>query len=323
MAEDHVYIIAEIGFNHEADMAVAADMIAAASDAGADAVKFQTFRATDITLPTSPHYRAIRDMEMTLDQHRELAALADKAGVAFLSTPFSAWAVDLLEEVGVRAYKVASMDLTNELLLGRIAETGKPLYLSTGMSVLAEIDRALAFLREHGDPEVTLFHCLSKYPATAEQLNLSAISHLRRTFGVPVGYSDHFPGNRACLAAAMMGASVIETHFTLDSGKEGGDHGHSTDPAALKQLVEDIRLFEAMRGDPLFFNDRPDRPEASLFRRSIHAARDIAPGEVLTMDDLMLNRPGNGRPTADLGLFLGRETRRAVQQYEPLSQDDV
>lgn len=318
-----VYVIAEIGFNHEADMDTAREMIRAAAKSGADAVKFQTFRAIDIALPESPHYQAIKDMELDLGQHKELSRVADESGVDFMSTPFSIWAVDLLEEVGVGAYKVASMDLTNNVLLSRIAETGKPVFMSTGMANLSEISSALDFMNSKGVSEITLLHCLSKYPAEAGQLNLEAIELLREAFGVTVGYSDHYPGNRACLAAAMLGATVIETHFTLDSGKEGGDHSHSNDPASLKQLVQDIRLFQEMRGDKRFFDSRPDRPEAGIFRRGIFAARDIEPGDVIREQDVILCRPQSGLDTSDLGVIIGRKAVKKISRHQAVSWEDV
>ena len=173
-----VYVIAEIGFNHEGDVALAKEMIKAAATAGADAVKFQTFRASDIALPTGSHYEAIKCGEMDLGQHQELFRVATDCNVDFLSTPFSPWAVELLETVGVPAYKVASMDCTNHYLLGYVAQTKKPIYLSTGMATLNEIFGSLEFLREKGSGPVTLLHCLALYPAKAEDLNLTIINFL-------------------------------------------------------------------------------------------------------------------------------------------------
>jgi len=223
-------------------MSLAAEMIKAVAKAGADAVKFQTFRAFDIALSSSPHYKTIKDGEMTFEQHRELVEIAKDCKIAFISTPFSPWAIDLLEKIEVQAYKVASMDCTNKHLLGLIAETKRPIYLSTGMATLAEIADTLDLLNKSKSGTVTLLHCISKYPPKAEDLNLCIIEYLKNLFGCSVGYSDHYPGTKACLAAAMMGAEVIETHFTLDSSKEGGDHFHSVDSKMLKQLIADIKL---------------------------------------------------------------------------------
>ena len=243
-----IKIIAEIGFNHEGDLKLAIEMIKAAAKAGTHAVKFQTYKASDLALPSASHYQAIKSGEMSLEQHVELAKIAHGCGIEFLSTPYSPWAIDILEKVGVPAYKVASMDCTNKHLLGFIAETKKPIYLSTGMATLTEISETLYYLSEVKSGPVTLLHCMSLYPAEAKDLNLAIIPYLKELFGVSVGYSDHYPGIKACLVAAMLGAEVIETHFTLDITKEGADHYHSVDAEMLRQLVTEIDLFQQMKG---------------------------------------------------------------------------
>ena len=312
-------IIAEIGLNHEGDIPLATKMIEAAAKAGADAVKFQTFRAIDLALPTAPHYEAIACGQMTLEQHQELAAAAKENGVEFLSTPFSPWAVELLEKVGVKAYKVASMDCTNRHLLGYIAQTGKPIYLSTGMATLAEIGETLEFLEKTGAGPVTIFHCLSLYPARAEDLNLEIIPLLNRIFGIPVGYSDHYPGTKACLAAVMLGAQVIEAHFTLDPSKEGGDHQHSVDPAMLEQLIKDIDLFQQMRGDRQAIHHRPDRSFAKDYRRGVYAARGLEKGERIREKDLLFCRPVSQLSPNDLEWLRGRTLVQEISVFKEIN----
>ncbi len=317
-------IIAEIGFNHEGKMDDAAALIRAAADAGADVVKFQTFAATDIVLPSSPHVQAIQAGELDLAQHRTLKELADAAGVEFMSTPFGPRCVDLLEQVGVSEYKIASMDVTNLPLLRLIAATGKPVILSTGMAVLSEIALALETLEANGAGQVSLLHCLSDYPARAEQLNLSVLGLLHETFGVPVGYSDHFPGIDACIAAYFHGAEIIETHFTLDTTIPGGDHAHSADPAMLRRLVDSIALFETMRGDAgTFFRNRPDRANAVPYRRGVHASRPIKAGEVIGEADLMCCRPEQEFGPADAGRLVGLRAGRDIAAYAPVLHDDL
>ena len=316
-------IIAEIGFNHGGDMDDAVAMIRAAAAAGADIVKFQTFRATDILRPDSPYVEAIRPGELDLARHRLLKAEAEARGVGFLSTPFSPDGVDLLEEAGVDAYKVASMDVTNLPLLGRVAATGKPVYLSTGMAVLGEIDLALETLAAHGAGEVSLLHCLSQYPARAEDLHLSAIGLLRDAFGLPVGYSDHYPGIDACGAAFFPGGGFFYTHFPLEGGGVGGDHAHGADPAMLRRLCDGLALFEAMEGNAAaFFRRRPDRENARLFRRGLHAARDIRAGEVVAREDLLSCRPEGELSPADLDWVVGLRARRDVKALGPVSRND-
>lgn len=318
-----MYVIAEIGFNHEGRLDVAEQMIRAAAQAGAHAVKFQTYRADDIALPTSPHFEAIRCGEMNRDDHARLAAVAKDCAVDFLSTPYSPWAVDLLESLGVPAYKVASMDCTNRHLLSHIARTAKPIYLSTGMATLSEIAETLAFLKEIGSGPVSLLHCMSLYPAAAADLNLAAIPLLKDLFGLTVGYSDHYPGTAACLAAAMLGAEVIETHFTLDCAQPGGDHGHSADPAMLKRLIDDIQLFTAMRGDKNALLARPDRKYAKDYRRGLYAARDLSKGDTIQVADLFLTRPVSELSPNDIDWIQGRKLSKNLAANTAISRDCV
>ena len=310
------YIIAEIGFNHDGDLDIATEMMKAAAQAGASAVNFQTFRASDIVLPSSPHYASIQCAEMTFDQHRTLFNVARDCGVDFISTPFSPWAVELLEKIGVPAFKVASMDCTNKHLLRYIVQTGKPIYLSTGMATLSEIADTLEYLNKENSGPATLLHCISMYPANAQSLNLDIIPFLKELFGVPVGYSDHYPGTMACLAAAMMGAEVIETHFTLDSSKEGADHFHSATPKSLKRLVSDIAVVHSMRGNRHAIFYRPDRVYAKEYRRGLYSGVALKKGDPLKEKDLLFCRPTSELGPNDLEWIGGKATNQDVSPYQ-------
>ena len=310
------YLIAEIGFNHEGEIKLARKMIEQAANAGANAVKFQTFRASDIVLPTSTDYGLIECGQMDLVTHIELAMTASDNGIDFMSTPYSPWAVELLEEVGVSAYKIASMDCINRYLLRHIAQTSKPIYLSTGMATLSEIADSLEYLRSEGSGPVTLLHCLSLYPPKAEHLNLTTIGLLKKIFGIPVGYSDHYPGTKACLAAIMMGAEILEVHFTLDSSKEGGDHFHSVEPDQLRQLVSDISLFDTMRGQEYAIFNRSDRQYAKDYRRGLYSARTLAAGEILKEEDFLLCRPTSEFSPGDVDRLKGKVLDRDVFENE-------
>jgi sialic acid synthase SpsE len=316
-----MYIIAEIGFNHEGDMKLAVQMIEAAAQAGANAVKFQTYRAIDLALPSAPHYQSIRCGEMSLEQHQELATVACDFGVDFLSTPYSPWAVDLLERIDVPAYKVASMDCTNTHLLQLIAATQKPVYLSTGMATLAEIANSLDFLRRNDSGQVTLLHCMSLYPANAEDLHLDIIPLLKKMFGIPVGYSDHYPGVQACFVAAILGADVLETHFTLDVSKSGGDHSHSADPKMLKQLVADIELAKSMIGVKRAIYNRPDCRWAKKFRRGVYAAKQLYQDEHLRVENLLFCRPTSRFSPNDVTWLTEKILSRNVSPYQPIEPD--
>ena len=318
-----MYLIAEIGFNHEGDMALAEEMILAAAGAGADAVKFQTFRATDIALTSSPHFSLIRKGEMTPENHALLFETAQKAGIDFLSTPFSVNGVDLLQDIGVSAFKVASMDCTNKPLLKHIARTGKPVYLSTGMAELYEIAESLQYLKQNGSGQVSLLHCISHYPAEAADLNLDIIPFLNRIFNVPAGYSDHYPGIEACFAAAVLGARVIETHFTLDKKKPGGDHGHSADPDDLKALKTRIRHFREMQGRKDAIFSRPDRNCAKDYRRGVYASRDLNPGDIISENDLFCARPASDFTPNDIPFLEGKKVIAKVAANNPIFSNAI
>lgn len=316
-----IKIIAEIGFNHEGELKLAIEMIKAAAQAGANAIKFQTYRAKDLALPSAPHYQAIQSGEMSFEQHLELRKIAHDCGVEFLSTPFSPWAIDILEKVGVPAYKVASMDCTNKYLLGFIAETKKPIYLSTGMATLAEISETLCYLSEVKSGPVTLLHCMSLYPAEAKDLNLAIIPYLKELFGVPVGYSDHYPGINACLVAAMLGAEIIETHFTLDITKEGADHYHSVDAELLRQLIADIELFQQMKGTKQGFHNRPDRRYATQYRRGVFTAKCLKKGDSLKTEDLLMCRPTSQLKPEDVKWLEGRMIKQDIDAFHAIDRD--
>jgi sialic acid synthase SpsE len=316
-------IIAEIGCNHEGDLDVAVEMIQAAAKAGATAVKFQTLRAEDLALPTAPHFQEMKADEMSLEQHRRLAAAAEAAGVEFISTPFGRKSVDLLESLGVKTYKIASMDLTNTDLLEYVAQTGKPMIVSTGMATLSEIAACLEFLSENHVPRVSLLHCISNYPCSADELNLDLIPFLKKTFNVPVGYSDHFPGTKACLAAVMLGAEIVETHFTLDTTRPGADHEHSADPESLKTLIQDIHLFGLMKGRPDYLKNRPDRVHAKAYRRGLYAAKDLPAGTTISREDLLFCRPESKLSPHHLDRVLGRKVTKTIKAFQKICWENL
>jgi len=314
-----MYLIAEIGFNHNGDIELAKDMIHAASESGADAVKFQTFRASDIALPSSAHYHLIKKGELDLKDHELLFETAKKSGIEFLSTPFSQRSADLLNQVGVSAFKIASMDCTNRPFLEYIACFGKPVYLSTGMADLYEIAESLNCLNAAGCKQLFLLHCISHYPPKAKDLNLDVIPFLKHLFNLPVGYSDHYPGIEACFAAAIKGAEVIETHFTLDNTQEGGDHFHSATPEELKTLRQRIDLFYAMSGSRQAIYDRPDRICKDDFRRGVYAQQDLKKGDTLSVNDLFCTRPPNEFTPNDINFLIGKILKRDIPLNHPIT----
>lgn len=300
-------IIAEAGVNHNGDVGRARDMIHAAVDAGADIVKFQAFRATDLVSAaaetaeyqdTATGIKSQRDMldglELAPDDFAALAEICQNLGIEFLCTPFEVSMTGTLIDLGMRRIKVASGELTNWPALGEFARFGVPVILSTGMATLEEVRQAVEILEGAGVEELTLLHCTSLYPAPVETVNLRAMITLREVFGCPVGYSDHTLGDHIAIAAVAMGASVIEKHFTLDRSLPGPDHQASMELSELKAMIVRLREIDIARGDGI---KRPAPGEvdvARVARRSWHAARGLAEGAVLEAADIVLKRPADG-----------------------------
>lgn len=331
------FVIAEAGVNHNGDPTLARRLIDAAADAGADAVKFQTFRADALVTPTAAKaaYQAkqtgagetqhamLRRLELSADAHRALWDHAQTRGVVFLSTPFDEMSADLLDELGVPAFKISSGEITNLPLIAHIARKGKPIILSTGMASLGEVETAVAALRAEGHLQLALLQCVSNYPADPADSNLRVMALLERAFGVPVGYSDHTLGIEVSLAAVALGACIIEKHFTLDRAMSGPDHQASAEPAELAALVRGIRIVEAALGDGQKVAAASESSTAAVARKSLVALRDIAPGTILTLDSVGLRRPGTGLPPALRSFVVGRAARTKIVAGTLLTLDMV
>ena len=330
------FIIAEAGINHNGDIEIARQLVRSASDLGVDAVKFQTFTAQNIMTRSAggaAHleagagkedvYSFVQRISLTPDDHRELFDLCQQLGLAFLSTPFGTDSVDLLEKLGVSAYKVASMDLDNLPLLEYISSKGKPIFLSTGMGKLGEVERALNTIYSNGNEQVVALHCTSLYPPPDDSINLRSMDTLRAAFDVPVGYSDHTIGIAVPIAAVARGACVIEKHFTLDKNMPGPDQAVSGDPDDFRQMASDIRKVEKALGSAVKQPVQAEVEMARNFRRSIVAAVDIPAGETITREMLTFKRPGNGISPSDLNWVLGRQTRQMISADNVIQQTDL
>lgn len=314
------FVIAEIGVNHNGDPALARRLIEAAAAAGADAVKFQTFRADDlVTRSAGKAAYQIANTGSADSQHAMLSGLelsaADFAGlrdhclargIAFLSTPFSEAAADLLERIGVGAYKVSSGDLTHHALIAHIARKGKPVILSSGMATLGEVEEALAVIDATGRRDVAILHCVSNYPAAPADCNLAAMATMARAFGRPVGWSDHTEGEAVSIAAVALGAKIIEKHITLDRTLPGPDHAASMEPAAFSAFVAALRAVEAAIGSGIKQPTGAERQTATVARRSLVTTRALARGAVLAPADLAVMRPGHGLAPKYRDLVTGR-----------------
>lgn len=332
------YIIAEIGSNHNGDVALAKRMIDEAKRCGADAVKFQSWSSRSLIAKaeyerntayadTDRHFGSLREMveayQLTPPQHHELAAHCADVGIHFMSSAFSEPEVELLVELDVPAIKIASMDVTHPLLLEWVARSGKPVILSTGLSSLAEIATAVEALEAHGCEQLIVLHCVSIYPPADSDLRLRNIPMLREAFDLPVGYSDHALGTAVPLAAVALGACVIEKHFTLDTTMQGWDHWMSATPDDLERLCTGARQVHAALGGSARVVGSAEREKRAKFRRSIVLARDVAAGHVLTLDDLDFKRPGTGIAPLHHGAVVGRSVRRALEADHELAWTDL
>jgi len=330
-----VYIIAEAGSNHDRNLDQAKRLIDVAAAAGADAVKFQTFAADQIVAETTTRAKYLdgllppgktmsdlfRELELPRDWHGDLFRHATDVGLDFLSTPFDFEAVDLLDDLGVKAFKVASYELWHLPLIREIASRGKPIICSTGMANLADVQDAVDTVAATGNDQLILLHCVVNYPPPFADLNLRAIRTLREAFGVPVGYSDHSSGITAPIVATALGAAVIEKHFTLSRDLPGPDHRFAIEPDELTAMVRAIRDAKDALGTGI---KRMAPAEADLYttaRRSLFAARDIPAGTVLGSEHVAILRPGTGIEVRDLEKVIGRTTRRPIARHEPLAWD--
>lgn len=298
------FVIAEIGSNHNQSLEMAYEHIDAAAEAGADAVKFQTFKASEHYSRFTPGFSylnnrdtwsLIKTLELNREWHVLLKQRSEARGVEFFSSPCDVEAIEDLAKLDVCAYKVASFDLPDSGLIAHMASKGKPVILSTGMADLPDIQAGVGACRAAANEQVVLLQCTSLYPAPAHLSNLEAMRAMRSSFGVLTGYSDHTVGDHIPLAAAAMGACVLEKHFTLSRKLPGPDHSFGMEPIELKEMVRKLREVEAAIGDGAKDGPRPDEQEMyTKGRRSLHAVRDIRAGERINANDLVVKRPGLG-----------------------------
>jgi N,N'-diacetyllegionaminate synthase len=330
-------LVAEIGINHNGDLALAREAIAAAADAGASAVKFQNYhtedfvRNRDLTLTYRSSGRVVTEAQYDLFKRCELerdalAALRDMCaarGVLFHATPTSECGIADLIALGAPVLKNGSDYLAHLPLIAALGKSQRPVVLSVGMATLAEIDRAVTAFRATGNRDLVLLHCTSSYPTAVEDVNLRRIPALGKAFGCPVGFSDHSEGITAALGAVALGACWVEKHFTVDRGLPGPDHAFSADPAEFAALVTAVRQLERQLGNAHIAPTAGETENRAAFRLSCIAARDLPAGTVLTEDDIVFARPGTGLPPEDVERILGRTLACAVTGGDPIAWERV
>jgi len=323
-------IIAEAGVNHNGRLDLALKMVDEAKRAGADIVKFQTAipervisRYADkaeyqkeTTGNEESQLEMCRRIHLKLSDYDIIKEYCEEVGIEFLSTPFDLESIDYLEKLGMKLWKIPSGEITNLPYLIKIAKTGKPVIMSTGMAELKEVEEAVNVLKEGGAGEITLLHCTTEYPAPFDSVNLKAMNTLREKLGTKVGYSDHTTGIEVVVAAVSLGATVIEKHFTLNRNLEGPDHKASLEPEELEVMVNKIRIIEKALGDGIKRAAEAEKKNIAIARKSIVAAKDIKKGEILSEDNITTKRPGNGISPMKWFEVLGTEAIRDFGEDE-------
>lgn len=334
------YIIAEIGANHNGDMELAKKMIDSAVSCGVDAVKFQSWTTSSLISESeykknqkyddSPkkHFGSLKEMVskyyLREEQHEMLKKYCDIRGVDFCSTPFSEKEVDMLEDLNVPFYKVASMDINNLRLLKYIAKKMKPVILSTGMSTLSEIEKAVKTIEEVGNFQIIILHCISIYPPEAKDIHLNNISLLQKVFpNYPIGFSDHTIGTSIPIASVALGAAIIEKHFTIDKDLPGWDHEVSADPMEMEYIVNQSKIVSEALGN---FNRTVSEAEENKklkFRRSIVTTRDMSKGEVIKEEDITFKRPGTHISPDQEKYVIGRKLNKNLKADDLIDWSDL
>lgn len=325
-----VYIIAEAGVNHNGSLDIARKMVDNAVEAGVDCIKFQTFKPANMVTNSASkadyqkettdcaesQLEMLKKLSLEGNEFVSLKEYCDKKGILFLSTPFDLESIDFLENLGCDRWKIPSGEITNYPYLVKIAKTGKPVIMSTGMSTVDEIRRALEVLRQNGSGEISLLHCNTQYPTPYEDVNLRAMLTLRDEFNVTVGYSDHTPGIEVPVAAVAMGAQIIEKHFTMDRNMEGPDHKASIEPDELKAMVTSIRNIEKALGSAEKKVSDSERGNIAIARKSIVAKKSIKKGDILSEENITTKRPGTGISPMKWGEVIGTKAVRDFEEDE-------
>ena len=331
------YFIAEIGANFDGSLSKAKEYVVAAKESGADAVKFQTFTAEKLVSAHSfkkmqvgyqanwaeSTYQVYKKAEFPRDWHEEIAQYSKSHGIEFFTSVWDLDAVDLLEKLGVAAYKIGSGDITWFGLLRKVARTGKPVILSTGASDLAEVAQAVDVLHKAGCDQLVLLQCIVNYPSAHASANIRVLETYRRAFDTIVGYSDHAPGDVVALGSVALGAKMIEKHFTLDRKLQGPDHPHSMEHHEFAQMVHKVRQLEAALGGTEKFPVDEEKETRVIMRRALHATRPIKAGETITAEMLVPLRPASGISPALEELVIGRRATRDIAENEVLNWSDI
>jgi N,N'-diacetyllegionaminate synthase len=336
-----VVIIAEAGVNHNGDIEIAKSLIDAAANAGADFVKFQTFKANKIVSPLAQkavyqkanlndeddnQFNMLKKLELQEEHHHILVKHCTLRNISFLSTGFDEESLDFLDSLNIPLYKIPSGEITNKPYLEHVASKGKPVILSTGMANMEEIQVSIDLLIQKGiqKENITVLHCNTEYPTPMQDVNLKAMLYIHESLGVQVGYSDHTLGIEVPIAAVALGANVIEKHFTLDRNMKGPDHVASLEPHELKAMVMAIRNVElAVSGNGIKLPSQSEQKNLSIARKSIHLAKSKKQGDIISADDLIMLRPGDGISPMEIDKVIGKQINQSVEAGAKLSWSQI
>jgi len=329
------FIIAEAGVNHNGDIAIAKKLIDAAKDAGADAIKFQTFITENLVTSKGKkasyqhrskektQYAMLKKLELNFDDFHTLKKYCDKKNIEFISTPYDTQSVNFLDNIEVFRFKISSADIVNKPLIESVAKTKKQVILSTGMATLGEIERTLKVITDLGNFDIVLLHCTTSYPAPYNQVNLKVMETLKNAFDLPIGYSDHTLGIEIPIMAASCGAKVIEKHLTLDSSMEGPDHFASLEPQQYKDMVISIRHIEKAFGEKRKEITENEKQNIFYMRRSMHASKGIKKGSSIKQEHIKLVRPFDGIEPWSLDNILGKKVKVEIKKDDPIKWKDL
>ncbi len=345
----HTLIIAEAGVNHNGDLEIAKQLIEVAANAGADIVKFQTFKAENLVSKAAKkaayqqrnmnsetvdnqinsqddsQLAMLKKLELSQAMHAELITHCEKCNIKFLSTAFDLESLQFLCDLGLDIFKIPSGEITNLPYLQHIGSFGKKIILSTGMATLQEIEEALTVLQKAGAAKetITVLHCTTEYPTPMDEVNLNAMLTIKNTFGVAIGYSDHTEGIEIATAAVALGATIIEKHFTLDKNMSGPDHKASLEPQELKAMVQAIRNIEQAMGNGTKQPSPSEQKNIAIARKSIHLQTNLAKGHILTATDLIMKRPATGISPMEMEKIIGKKLNKPKQEDDILVWEDV
>ena len=336
MKKKSTYIIAEAGVNHNGSVEIALELIKKAKEIGADCVKFQTFKTEEIVTLSAPkanyqlkvtdkdetQFQMLKKLELSQDSFKLLKDECDKIGIDFMSTPYSIRDLELLDGIGVGAFKIASGQLTEHYFLKKIAEKNKPIILSTGMGTLKEVSQAVKIIKEI-NLDITVLHCTTNYPSLIEDSNINAMLTIKEFCNVRVGYSDHVIDNYACYAAVSLGAEIIEKHFTLDKQMEGPDHSCSLNPLEFKILINGIRSIEKSLGNGVKKPTLAEEKNIFGMRRGIVAIKKIRKGDLFSIENMGVKRPLIGMLPSEIENLFAKVASKDIENDEPILKENI